>query len=93
MLVTKGMSSGETLLKTKNCTHKTEKGVGKAGVYSVWMLLCGVVKVHDTTSDALLFGYVWPRAKYGNGEPNAVTTVVDSVATLPTRVESSSQLR
>jgi hypothetical protein len=33
MLVTKGVSSGERLLKTENCTHETDKGVGKADVY------------------------------------------------------------
>jgi len=38
MLVTKGVSSGETLLKTENCTHETDKGVGKAGIYWVLML-------------------------------------------------------
>jgi len=54
--------------------------------------LCTVVqfvKAHDT----LLFGLVWLRTKYGNSEPNAVTTVVlFPTGSLSNWVESSSQL-
>ena len=85
MLDTKGVSSGDTLLKTRNCTHWTDKGAGKAGVY--WVLM---QKAHDTMSDTLLFGLVWLRTKYGNGEPNAITTAVAvALATLSFPPESS----
>jgi len=46
--------------------------------------------ISDIT-DTPLFGSVWLQPKYGNCEPNAVTTVADSVATLSTRAESSSR--
>jgi len=37
-------------------------------------------------TDMLLFGLVWLTTKYSNRKPNAVTTVVDSIATLFARV-------
>jgi len=49
----------------------------------------GISIISDIT-DTLLFGLVWLTTKYSNRKPNAVTTVVDSVATLSARVELTS---
>lgn len=90
MVVTKGVPSGETLLKTENCTHWTDKEAEKAGVYLVLLhdaVSCCVVKArHSSDSATLLFGLVCTFES--NQQPQ--TTLLQRFPL--TRVELSSQL-
>ena len=83
LLVTKGISPSERLLTTDFSCVRQMKRYGKLVFIGS---LCCIVRAHtvildiDDTIDAThLFGSVWLQTKYGNGQPNVVTTVVDSV--------------
>jgi hypothetical protein len=63
-----------TYLKLKIAHVRQTKDWGK-------LCLLGLDAASVTVScRTLLFGLAWLRTRYGNGGPNAVTTVVDSVA-------------
>ena len=65
MLVTEGVSPGETLNTPDNYTRLTDRGGGKASVYCI-LVLCRATSSRAAISTVLLFGLVWLRTKSSN---------------------------